>query len=686
MALESLRMNPGASAVEKTLAVATILCVSTAYLSFAGQVSGGYAIAFVLLALLGAATDAFEIARGTALPRPPRFALNLLSVGILAVSVSRMEFDNIVEVFTEAILLMIAVKMLERKLARDYIQIAGMSLLTVLSSAVSNTDDLFIYYCFLISFLSGLLLLLSSFVIPSARGGRTVLPVWGFRPLGRWAFLIWLGMLPVCLLLFFSAPRARDTVLSFRGNDDRANIGFSEQISLGSVRRIQESGEIAFRAETTEEVPQSLMYWRGLVLDHFDGQTWSASPGGGRGPDRGTTMPGQGLSIEQEIVLEPGSHRRLFALDKPVAVTGEGVAPAGDAEYVRWGRGARRFSYKAVSTLSPILRTSGPIRPERFLRLPEAFIPRLRQVVAELTDGASDAEKMEILRRYFDPPAFSYSLDDLPVSQNALESFIFSRRRGNCEYFASALAVMLRMADVPARLVAGYHGGIYNESGGYYIVAQSAAHVWVEAWDAEASLWRRLDPTPSASSLDAAGAAREFGVLQLYFDLFNYRLSSLFLQYGRESQFELLQRIREIFSSSASPVPSIRQWAEALGAGGAFAHWLRYLLLALAALLAAAAIFLARRRPRVSPDERLLRRFLRAMEGLGYPKKRGEGLEEFVKRAGRAGDAARHSAALDAAALFVDTFQRYYFKDLSVEPAERAVLEEKIEVIRRSGR
>ena len=683
-------MSSGTVVVEKALLATTVLCVGTAYLSFASQMASAYAAVFLLLSLVGAAIDLLEVARGRALPHPPRLLLNVLSIGILAAAISRITLDTLVEVFTEAVLLMIAIKMLEQKRARDYAQIAGMSVLTVLSAAVSSTSDIFIYYCFLVSVFSGFLLLLSSFVQSPTGCERIVAPVSDFGGLLRWGFYLWLGMLPICLLLFFAAPRARDTAINFRGgSDDRTTVGFSERVTLGSIKQIQESDEIAFRAEM-EEVSQMLMYWRGIVLDRFDGQAWAATPGVNRSQD-GAVIIGGGHRIAQHITLEPAGHRYLFGLDKPVSMTGDGIFPLGDAEFVRRRGGGRRFSYTAVSVLSPEMKTSGSIRRELFLMLPPNFIPRLRQLVFGLTQGMTDAEKMEALRDYFRPPAFAYSLDDLPVSRNALEDFIFSHKKGNCEYFASALAVMLRMADVPARLVAGYHGGVYSEAGGYYIVEQAGAHVWVEAWDAEATAWRRLDPTPVVSGLGAEAAVREFGMLQLYFDLFNYRLSRIFIQYDRDSQQELVEKLRRIFSANQSAPSLDRVFARfanlaGLTEGGFLAGRLHYALFAVAGVLSVFAVVLIVRRKREPADVRLLRKFLRAMVRISYAKEPGEGLEEFVKRA-RQAEQVKASAnedrrvALDAAAAFVHVFQRYYFKDIFIEPDVCAELEKKIEAI-----
>ena len=96
---------------------------------------------------------------------------------------------------------------------------------------------------------------------------------------------------------------------------------------------------------------------------------------------------------------------------------------------------------------------------------------------------------MNAIEAHFARGGYLWSLENLERGRDVLERFVLDVRRGNCEYFASAAAVMLRMANVPARLVGGYRGGDYNRAGGYYSVRERQAHVWVEAWDRGAGCW-----------------------------------------------------------------------------------------------------------------------------------------------------------------------------------------------------
>ncbi|HNW45619.1 MAG TPA: transglutaminase domain-containing protein, partial [Elusimicrobiales bacterium] len=94
--------------------------------------------------------------------------------------------------------------------------------------------------------------------------------------------------------------------------------------------------------------------------------------------------------------------------------------------------------------------------------------------------------------------SYEYSLFS-EGEETSLADFLFKTREGNCEYFATAAAVLLRYAGVPTRLVTGFLAGEFNEYGGFYDVRQSQAHAWVEAHIPGLG-WVRLDPTPPAAS------------------------------------------------------------------------------------------------------------------------------------------------------------------------------------------
>jgi hypothetical protein len=313
------------------------------------------------------------------------------------------------------------------------------------------------------------------------------------------------------------------------------------------------------------------------------------------------------------------------------------------------------------------------INEELYLSLPPDYIPKLRQVTDDLTRHMNSAQKIQAIRRYLASPEFEYTLDDLPVSRNALETFIFSHKKGNCEFFASAMAVMLRMAGVPARLVAGYQGGVYNSSGGYYIVNQSDAHVWVEAWNEDTLEWTRSDPTPASAALGLSDEGRKYTFLSLYADMLNYRLSSLFIEYDRQSQSELLGKLRNILDNPK----------EALSRSSSdFFESLRKLVVPLAVLcvilfssMAVKSLF-----KRKKPEDALLKDFLCIMERKGYKKNECDGLEEFVMSVRADGKKQLAELALS----FVLAFEKFYFKDIPIDAPSATRLRDILKQIRMS--
>jgi len=110
--------------------------------------------------------------------------------------------------------------------------------------------------------------------------------------------------------------------------------------------------------------------------------------------------------------------------------------------------------------------------------------------------------------KWFATEPFVYTLAPPPLDRDPVDTFLFETRRGFCEHYASAFVVLLRAADIPARVVTGYQGGEMNPRGDYMIVRQSDAHAWAEALIA--GEWRRFDPTgavaPSRIEIGLGGA------------------------------------------------------------------------------------------------------------------------------------------------------------------------------------
>jgi membrane protein implicated in regulation of membrane protease activity len=227
--------------------------------------------------------------------------------------------------------------------------------------------------------------------------------------------------------------------------------------------------------------------------------------------------------------------------------------------------------------------------------------------------------------------SYRYSTDFVGRSgQMPLESFLFDRREGHCEFFATAMVVMLRSQGIPARFVTGFYGGELNALEGYYIVRQSNAHAWVEAWVPGAG-WHLFDPTP-ATGLPGAEERNLPMLMSQVWDYMLFRWDRYVLTFGFEDQLQLLFRARSawlalwrMFDSpdeaaaapDAAPVVDTAAASTAAGAeGSGWREWVPWAgaLIAVLAVVAAWLIWRRRRIHRSATDayrrlrERLQRR------------------------------------------------------------------------------
>jgi protein-glutamine gamma-glutamyltransferase len=149
------------------------------------------------------------------------------------------------------------------------------------------------------------------------------------------------------------------------------------------------------------------------------------------------------------------------------------------------------------------LRATGNDYPEKirraYLQLPKSIDPRIAELAKQVTARGKNAfDKAFLIQGFLSGNRFTYTLDVSGDSgADPLARFLFTTRAGHCEYFASAMAIMLRTLGIPSREVNGFLPGEYNDMAGDYIVRGSDAHSWVEVYFPEAG-WVTFDPTPAA--------------------------------------------------------------------------------------------------------------------------------------------------------------------------------------------
>lgn len=283
--------------------------------------------------------------------------------------------------------------------------------------------------------------------------------------------------------------------------------GMTDRVRLGGGGDIKTSARIVLRAKI-EPKPRSERldrYWTGRHFDVFDGKEWRGS--GEAKPASPRVMLGdmRGATETQRIELLPAyDSRTLVGLSQPLvfgpayAITTGIPVPAqlveADREEVRLASEGNAFTYTVISRDDFEGEPETPERISALSRLPETLDPRVTQLAAQIAGDETEPRKVANKLERWLRSNLEYSLE-LSPSDDPLADFLFNRKAGHCEHFATALAVMLRTRKIPARVVGGFFGG--ELVGNRYIVRAGDAHAWVEAYDPVRG-WMTFDATPES--------------------------------------------------------------------------------------------------------------------------------------------------------------------------------------------
>lgn len=571
----------------------------------------------------------------------PRWLLTGAALSVIVVTLFRIHVDDLADASLGALLILLALKLLIDKRFRDYMQIYLIVLFLLTGSALLSLDIEFLFYLIALFFLVSIAMVLLTYC---SQDSTLEIPVSSMRAIVSKSALIPLAAIPLTLFMFIILPRTSYPLFFSLQKGTGAHTGFSDTVRLGNVSDIQEDAAVIFRAHM-ERVDEDSLYWRGIVFDTFDGILWQSmhkDP-----PDRGKPPLLSGRRIPQTIYLEPYGNKYLFALDKPSSITLRYVTGYRDLTHSLPFTLSNRIRYETLSVLSDVF-VEQEIDRSVYLQLPEGRLVRTKDLARSLSQGTQEDTIQEMLN-FLKSGEYRYSLENLPLSSNPLEDFLFSHKYGNCEYFASTMAVMLRMAGIPSRVVGGYRGGYYNDAGEYYIVPQKNAHVWVEAY-LENGKWKRFDPTPAGIEHFASFTRKDiFFEVKVLLDTLNYYWNALVINYDFAKQMTLLQKLRSLkkprfhFSLTREQL---------LGYSAA--------LMALILLVWLIYRWFYKKR---APEERLKEAFIRKMAKHGYRKAPSEGLEEFVSRI-------EEAPLQERAYRFVREFERLYYKDIPLTRQE----------------
>jgi transglutaminase-like putative cysteine protease len=366
-------------------------------------------------------------------------------------------------------------------------------------------------------------------------------------------------------LVFLSFPRV-SRGWAGRGQPLATSIvGFSDEVTLGSHgSRIYGNPEIVLRVSFPQGTPDNLqgLYWRGRSYDRFDGTRWTRSRRLPPSLAPSAWYERWGTEVlAQEVYGSPLDVRVLFALHPLMDVEPESrIQPIFDnaGDFVYWGAATPAYTaYSIVGRPSPQeLRgaESGfiPARPF-YLQTPE-LSPDVRALADSLLAGSPTRyDKARALVEWFQAD-FTYTLE-LPGTprEATLEHFLLQRKAGHCEYFSTAMAILLRTQGIPTREVNGFLGGEWSEFGGYLAVTQNQAHAWVEVWFPDFG-WVPFDPTPSGVG-EGLAADSWLWPGRFLFDALQHRWNRWVLDYSMENQSGLLQAFQDFFSPQSPSQP-----------------------------------------------------------------------------------------------------------------------------------
>lgn len=346
------------------------------------------------------------------------------------------------------------------------------------------------------------------------------------------AFTLMVLIFVLALPLFLIAPRSGAAAL-LRGGSGLSNlIGFSESVTLGEIGTLKGDNAVVMHVRVEGNPEGRSIRWRGVALDEFTGRGWRKSQLARRTEqqtnERGLFQLGTTESLNrltaQTIFLEPIGSPVLFAATRPVAIQGDFTSVRVDAEGSVQSRkfGFERLMYKALSDMTEPDAASlqrdrqpYPVTFERYLQLPGSLDPRIAARANAMVVNTHARNRYDVAKAIETQlqEDFGYSLQMKASGPDPLADFLFNVQSGHCEYFSTAMVVMLRTQGIAARVVNGFLPGEYNEAADAYTVRQSDAHSWVEVYFPASRSWVTFDPTPAAGRTEpvSTGIAAQLG-------------------------------------------------------------------------------------------------------------------------------------------------------------------------------
>ncbi len=361
----------------------------------------------------------------------------------------------------------------------------------------------------------------------------------------------------ISAIFFISLPRLTAGLWGKSHIKGIRNAGFSEKMDL-SGGEIKLDKTVVARIELRPFI-KGPYYWKGMVLDYYDGRQWINSQMQNRRILRKTATSQDGFIIdespggyssfvEQEILLEPIESDIIFAMDRRISIFTSFTRVEKDPHNSLYlpGRGARRIHYTVRSIPEEDLKnTLNPRLRDLYLRIPDSIRDTIKEISEkimkeELKGGASPPalDRAIAIERYL-KKNYRYSLEvkPPPYETDPVLYFLLESKAGYCEHYASAMALLLRAEGIPSRVVTGFYGGEVNPVGNYIILRQKDAHSWVEAFIEDR--WLRFDPTPAVIQKEERPP-----LFILYIDFLKMKWQRYIVNFSREDQIGILRSLK----------------------------------------------------------------------------------------------------------------------------------------------
>jgi transglutaminase-like putative cysteine protease len=451
----------------------------------------------------------------------------------------------------------------------------------------------------------------------------------------RTAAAIIIQALPLAAILFVLFPRVQAPAWMVMTNKNQAQSGLGDTLEPGSINELALSPQLAFRVKFNGQLPpRNQRYWRGPVFSYTDGKVWRLSRND-YVVDYQDTVTFSGKAYHYTLLQEPQSRNWVYALDMPARFDAS-LQRNGNYQLISQTKPGEAAEYALTSYLqyNTGYLTKTEYRDNR--QLPGQPSARIIDLVKQLQGFEGKPERyIEQLLAYFRQQQFIYTLQPPLMQQNPIETFLFEARSGFCNHYATAFVYLMRVADIPARVVTGYQGGELNTVGRFLEIRQANDHAWAEVW-LEGRGWVKVDPTtaimPERIELDINVQRQiETGALSLtpgdvdqqdnsfgfkqsaqLWNSLDYHWQRWIVSYGGENQLSLLSAL-----GIDSLIESIFWLPASIG---------------LVLMLLAVYLFRYRQQPE-DPAVLLYRQFCKKMAKAGVAIRLGEGANDFAVRA-----------------------------------------------------